>query len=269
MSGAAGRRSGASLAVALAALVLIECVIIGTLHLALLERRLVAGSADVLRLRLAAEAALAHAAATWPDAAESLPPDGRQLTVLDDISPDGVVLRASVQRIGPALYLLRSSASLPAPAHGQASAESLLLPPVLPPEFDAAEWTDPPEHLLPASRADTLLLRVLSNLPYLESGARVRTLEPGASLAEVVDGVVVAAGDLRVTASGSVAGMLFVAGTLHLEDGARLAGAVIARSFLDDGAGFDPLPEVAQQATDRAGLGLPRPAPGRARIPAF
>jgi hypothetical protein len=265
------RRDGASLAITLAALILIKCVILGTLHLALLERQLGTGAIAVLRLRLAADAALATAMAAWPDDSDRLLLPGAAATGAAAESTDGLRVQASWQRVGPALYLLRAEAREPPPRAGVAAAAMLVLPPLFPPDFDPADWMAAAGNAGADPALDSLLHRIRDGTParLRADPAAVLLLDADANFDGDFVGVLVARGDLTLAAGAAVTGAIIVAGRLTLAPGAAATGAILALALHDDAAGFSADPAVAEAAIRGARLHVAVPAAGRARLPAF
>lgn len=130
-------RAGTALIAAIVVLFILECVVLGTLHLALLETRIADNVAAALRLRLAA-ASVAHATlAAWPAAADSLEPH-THVAIPAPRSADGLDVAVTVERLAPSLFLITAVSRQPAPRHGRASAGLLAMPPALPPGFTPA-----------------------------------------------------------------------------------------------------------------------------------
>lgn len=124
-------RRGAALVVAIVLLVVIDCIVIGTVHLAILERRVADNGALALRLRLAAESGVRLAAAQWPPAFDSILPGDAPLAAAVIRTVDGLETYGTVERLGGELYLVRATAQRPAPHAGRAAAAMLVLPPAV------------------------------------------------------------------------------------------------------------------------------------------
>lgn len=122
---------GAALVIAIVLTVVIECIVIGTVHLVILERRIADNSALALRLRLAAESTARLAAADWPPVLDSVHAGNPPVTILSARSVDGLDTYGTVERLGDAIYLVRAAAHQPAPHPGRAVAAILVLPPAL------------------------------------------------------------------------------------------------------------------------------------------
>jgi hypothetical protein len=267
------RRSGASLALALAMLVLIECVVVGTLHLAMLERQLASSAAAVLRLRLAAEAALADASTMWPPAADSLVAGGSGIQLFDRRGRDGLRVTASLRCTVSGACIIRSTAAEPPAGNGAATAAMLVLPPLLPPLLDHAVLharmgaTEPDA----AAHVHAVLLRLAAGQSRLRgrSGVVVMSMDadPGADSLPGA-GVIFAAGDLRLPAGTRFTGAVFVDGTLTADAGAEVAGLVVARAVAGSGLLVQDA-AAARAVISAAGLQRSDPVHGRSLVPSF
>ena len=124
------RRAGAALVLALLVLLVLECVVVGMLHLTQLERRLADNGTTALRLRLAAETAARIAAGAWPTVLDTMPL-GSLAAASSAITNDGLATTALYQRIDSSLVLVFGEAKEPAPRYGLARAALLVGPPLL------------------------------------------------------------------------------------------------------------------------------------------
>jgi hypothetical protein len=249
-------------------LLVIDCVVLGTVHLALLEQRLAGNAVAALRLRLAAESAARTAAVPWLPAFDSLPDGGaRQLKV--GAGPAGLIVQARIERLSTELFLVRAEANEPAPAPGRAAAALLLLPPVLPfgvdpapaalsasgayvggavdageVEAGTADCASGEAAAILIGHADALLLASSAALdgavgvlddPLTD---RARLARIVATAANAADGVLLrfAPADLRFEGAGS--GVLMVAGSLTVGAGAAFTGLVIVggQLLVEEGA---------------------------------
>jgi hypothetical protein len=263
---ALSNRSGISLASVLAALVLIQCVVAGLLHMAILERQVVAAGESSVRSRFAAETALARAAAAWPAAADTMRPAGSPLQLLDTHG-HGYRLQASLHRLGSPLYLLRASAA-EARGHGSATVAMLLVPPILPPSFVPGPFLrEAPAG--PGTPGDSVILRVATAQHRLHGRTGVVVLRHGEVVTGSLDGFIFAAGDLKLGPSARLRGILVAAGSVSAAPGAALSGALIARGLDAAAPLLIPDPAAAEQAVDQAWLRRPDRASGRYRIPMF
>src|SRR5690606_28312062 len=130
------RRSGAALILALLAIVVLDCIILGTLHLALQENRIANNRSSVLQLRLDADGGARRALAFWSEQLDTLPPGAaHRVQVPAAITPGAVV---HVERLDQHLYMIESVAAEPAPRAGRATSRLLLTPPALPPDAEPA-----------------------------------------------------------------------------------------------------------------------------------
>jgi hypothetical protein len=128
-------RPGAALVFALLLLVVLDCVIIGTLHLAILERRTADNATAALRLRIAAESIVRAAIAQWPSV-DTLRV-GMLLDAAHAITAEGYVQHASIERVGADLFFVRGVAENPA-GSGRASALLMVTSPAFPPAANFA-----------------------------------------------------------------------------------------------------------------------------------
>jgi len=146
-------RPGSALIAAIIVLLVLDCVLLGTLHLATLERRLAVNVETALRLRLAAQSAAHGALARWPAHAASLDV-GTRLAVPAESRADGLVVAVFIERVDTDLYLVRSDAAQPPPMHGRASSGILTSAPPLDTSIDpiaaAISAAVPPEITSPA-----------------------------------------------------------------------------------------------------------------------
>jgi hypothetical protein len=252
-----GNRDGGALVVAFVLLLVIDCVVLGTVHLALLERRLAGNAVAALRLRLAAESAARTAAVPWLPAFDSLT-DGGARPLDPAAAPEGVRVHARIERLSAELFLVRAEATEPVPAPGRAEAALLLLPPVLPHGanpapaalsasgayvggvVDAGEVEAGAAHCANGDPAAILLgqadaLRLASSATVrggigvlddpLTGEARLARIL--ATAANAADGVLLrfAPAELRFEGAGS--GTLVVAGSLTFAAGAAFTGLVV------------------------------------------
>jgi hypothetical protein len=304
----AGDRPGAALVVAIVVLVLIGCLSTALVQQALLETRVAANADLALRMRLHAEAAAARLAADWPAAVESLAVHGRLRVQVDTTT------EASVERIGGMLHLVRAATSASAGLPGRASAALLVLAPAIAPAADpgaaaiaatavtvldggaidgrdAACAGDAMAILLPedgrwqAAGTGTVTggIAVMEEGDHLHAGLpRLFTV---AAATPAGAGISFHPGDLRL--AGPFNGVLLVAGSLVLAEGAAVNGLVATGGDLDvqaralvAGAAYvvgsarvggtirrDACAARAAAATAR--LDRPLLSPRRAGVPAF
>ena len=129
-------RSGAALIFALLLLVVLDCVIIGTVHLAMLERRIADNATAALRLRVAAESIVRATLAAWPDALDTLR-TGVPITGAHGVTADGYVQRASIERLAGDLFAVRGTAEETS-GTGRSAALLIVTPPAFPPRSELA-----------------------------------------------------------------------------------------------------------------------------------
>jgi hypothetical protein len=133
----ASRRSGAALAAVLVVLLVIDCVVLGTMQLALLEQRMAENGLLALRLRVAARSAAHLATARWDPALDAVL---QGETLARQVPPPDSTfdVRVVVERTAPALFVVRARVQLAASPHAAASAALLVVPPLLDSRFDVA-----------------------------------------------------------------------------------------------------------------------------------
>jgi hypothetical protein len=299
------KRAGAALVLALLVLLVLEGVVLGTVYLAVQERRIADNGITTLRLRLAAEAAARAAAAVWPVALDSLP--GALSPEVRSAGAGGVVLRTVYQRIDSTLVLAFAEAAEPPPRAGRARASLLLQPPLLseqriPPaaliagaavklgdgaqlaaasETACASETNPapdalrlPAHDLLVRAPGVAIVGTTTIAPFAPDWttliARLAAVSPPRS-PHVAGGsaVIAVAGDLTIPANTAVRGLVLVTGTLVVEAGAIIDGIVLAAGPIEVNGTIRFSACAARDAVHAAGLHRPRAYPLRASVPAF
>lgn len=265
------RRPGGALLLAILVLLLIDCVVLGTVQLARLEQRLARNAATALALRLDARSAAEQAVAAWPIDFDTLRA-GQRSGEMDIVLRQGTSASAYADALAGGLFLVQARVRGPMP--GAAAASSLLvLPPALPPGVEPAPAALSARSLQPASGTITgggidclssagLALRVVVPVVAgpLVDGVVV-ALHPDSSLhlllprlaaaATDADSSVVRMHDGDLTLDGSLAGVLLVTGGLRLRSGAAVRGLVIVGGSLvvDAGAGIHGAAHVGAAAT--------------------
>jgi hypothetical protein len=131
-----GNRRGAALVIALVVLVIIECVIIGTIHVAMMERRVAHNALLAARLRLTAGSAAREAAVRWSPVLDSMAPGDRFPVHADSTGP--IVTSVTVERLNRGLLLVRATAEQRPPGHGRTAAAVIVVPPALSAGVDPA-----------------------------------------------------------------------------------------------------------------------------------
>jgi hypothetical protein len=268
-------RRGSALLIAVLFLLIIDGVVLGTLHLAMLERRLATSIEVALRLRLAAEAAAAATLARWHAGIDSLLPGDPPLLLEGSPTPDGMATQTQVEALEGGPFLVRAVAREPGPRHGVAAAALLVLPPPLPLAAGAAAAALSAYELLPGSgivRATddcpldsmpvALRLADLASLGRASAmtvSGPILQLDTARSLIRYLPRIIASpAADslvLRVTGdvdSGeSLDGVIVVSGSLKLEAGADVRGLLIVAGDLtiEDGAQVVGAVHVAGAAT--------------------
>ena len=300
----AADRSGAALVLALLILVMLDCIVIGALHLSLQEHRIGTSRSMLLRLRLDAESGARLALAHWSARIDSMP-IGSQHRIAVTVGRPGTA-DVQVERLGEYLFLLHSTAAETQPRVARASARLLLSPPPLPPGIDPAaaplsaagtvHVVSTGELRLPAPTdchpASTTTYAALLTHPFawiVDADARVDgpsgpLTQPSASaaydriagLAGSRASVSIAPGDTTirtVTAAdsqglgtGPAPHVLIVGGSLTVSAGVALHGLVLSRGpiTLEAGASVDGAVHTGGNATIAGTITLDRCAVARA-----
>lgn len=138
-------RSGAALIVALLVMLVLDCIVLGTMHLAMLERRLATNAVDVLRLRLAAEGTVRESLGHWSAAVDTLSPDDAPIRFFTTVTRDGLPVNVDAFGTAADAWLLRAESRLLRPygngdyaSAGRAAAALLVRPPALAPALKPA-----------------------------------------------------------------------------------------------------------------------------------
>jgi hypothetical protein len=132
------RRHGGALLLVLLFMFVIDALVLGTLHLAMLERRLAENATAALRLQLAARSAAATALTPWHARLDSLAADPSGIISVTAHSADGLHLATHIEALAGGILMVRAEAREMPPRHGAARAATLWLPPALPAHHDAA-----------------------------------------------------------------------------------------------------------------------------------
>jgi hypothetical protein len=259
-------RDGSALLLAVLVLLLVDCMVIGTLQIARLERRLAGAAVDLLTLRLEAEGALAVVVAEWPAMADSLAPGRPALRIAVEAAAPGHAADAELEALAGGVYVIRGRARREPPQTGAAAAAVLVLPPALPPSADAAPAAVSAQALsgtgtvsaaaapgcLNEPRPAALLVQhPVGNQPDIEGYVdvldpadalpgrltRIQTAAidaPGVLIEDDVvveghmTGVLITTYDATLIAGGRLDGLLIAGGTVRIDEGAVLHGAVHA-----------------------------------------
>ncbi|HEX6308345.1 MAG TPA: hypothetical protein VFZ69_09175 [Longimicrobiales bacterium] len=252
------RRHGAALVMALLLLVIIECVVVGSLHLSLQEHRIGTNRAAALALRLRAESAVRRALGQWSTAIDSMTV-GASSRIPLAAAPHTHV---EVERIAHDLFIIDAVAAEPAPRVGRTAARLLLRPPALPPHVNPALTPVSASGPVFVAAAGAVSAAAPPGCSVASAPFTIRTPQPSAvtiaagavldaptgllmsddltaafgRLAAFADSSYVARADTTVT--GSAAGVLIVDGSLTLSSGAAFTGLLLVRGTLtiDPGA---------------------------------
>jgi len=293
------RRDGMALIAAIVIMIVLDCVVIGTLHFAVMEQKLARNAGDVLRLRLAAESAARAALWRWPMRADSLAP-GASMPLDGVPAAEQITTSAVIQRVSDSLWLIRARASLNAPGQGSATAVLVLRAPVLRPDLRAVDGAIYAHGLIVHETADVLEGACSTGRPSAfvagapdSSDARFRRISVAASTVEIdrapslpadslitvragstvlegeTRGVILVRGDLMLPAGAHVSGLLIVIGSLVIAEGARVDGVIHASGDVTLGGtlSFDPC--LVRHLLNLTGTGRPRPPAGRMTLPPF
>jgi len=297
-------RRGAALVLALLILVMLDCIVIGALHLSLQEHRIGTSRSMLLRLRLDAESGARLALAHWSARIDSMP-IGSQHRIAVTVGRPGTA-DVQVERLGEYLFLLHSTAAETQPRVARASARLLLSPPPLPPGIDPAaaplsaagtiHIASTGELRLPAASdcvsADNVSYAALATHPFawiVDAGARVDApsgplTQPSAiaaydriaGLAGGRGSVIMAPGDTTIrtgiaadsqgVGTGPAPHILVVGGSLTVAAGVALRGLVLSRGAvtIEAGASVEGAVHAGGNATIAGTITLDRCAVARA-----
>ncbi|MEX1183646.1 MAG: hypothetical protein WEF86_10465 [Gemmatimonadota bacterium] len=256
-------RRGAVLLVALLILMMVSCLVVGTLHLAILERRLAGNVDTALRLRLAAENAARLSLQAWTPGLDSMSRGIPPMLLLNGTTTDRIEYATTAERAGTA-FLIRAEARRPPPSPARAAAALLVLPPPLPPGVPVAAAA---LSLGPAGLAP-FIDRIIT-LGGAAAPDHMRVLHGPATLSQDFSGILLVYGDLIVQAGVRVRGLIVVGGRLDLGTGATVAGAAHALDVGGLDGEFTLDRDIVAELVDAARLRSAVPAPGRAWLPAF
>lgn len=301
------RREGAALIISILVMLVLDCVVVGTLHLALLEQRMANTGAGTMRLRLASEGAARRGLAAWTPAVDSLEVADLPVPLTSSTSPDGLLARTTVRRVSAAAWLIEAQARQPVPGTGRATASLLVLPPPLAPHLQpavaavaATAVSITSSAVVRADRTGACVapgdaVLVPDPAAFTLAGAAlvdgaIRELSPATDLAGDADrlfagadsiltdgthvdgyhsGALFVDGSLTIATGSHVAGLIVVDGDVLIEPGARVAGALHASGSVTIAGELAMDGCAALDAIDDAGLRFARPFPGRAWLPGF
>ncbi|HEX6135800.1 MAG TPA: hypothetical protein VFZ24_17635 [Longimicrobiales bacterium] len=304
-----GRRAGIALVMALLLLVVIDCIVLGSLHLSLQEHRIGSNRAIALGLRLEAESAARRALGQWSALLDSMTPAlSRRIVVAGAAAPHTHV---EIERLSDHLFMIDAVAREPAPRVGRAAARLLVHPPPLPPGLDPA--ASPLSAAGPVLVAPTAVVSATAN-PACPAGVAVHsirarqlhdiTIAAGALLdapaglltshdltasfdriaalarpafvthADTIitsstTGLIIARGNLVLTGGAVFTGLLIVRGSVTLDPGTAVHGAVHAVGGATLHGTVQRDPCAVGAAVAAAALDRPRPAGPRAWVAVF
>ncbi|MGH7448317.1 MAG: hypothetical protein ACRELT_12190 [Longimicrobiales bacterium] len=300
------RRPGAALVMALLMIVVLDCIVLGTLRLSLQEHRLAANRSSVLQLRLDAESGAKRALGLWTADIDSLPVGAGHRIAFPPLQTPGSAVQ--VERVAEQLFLVESTAVEPAPRVGRASARLLVFPPALPTGVDPAPApasaagvihvlgtglittsapagcieVPPPNSILGPSFGITIDAGATLDAPIGALGPRalsrsfdrIRDLWPApvpldSTLSIDAAGALLVSGDFTVAAGIEFRGLVIAGGSVTLEPGAVIRGAVHAAGALTVAGTVAWDPCAVADGIEQWGLDRPNPAGSRAWLPAF
>jgi hypothetical protein len=293
---------------ALLTLIILDCVVLGILHLALQEQRIGSNRSAVLQLRLDAESGLRLALGSWTAGIDSMERGSPHRIPVPTDEMAGA--RVHAERLDEYLFLLESTAAEPPPRAGRAVTRLLVTPPALPPAVDPAPApivSAGPVHVMatgavvsgppPGCSAAAPSHGILAP-PFtvtVEAGAvldapaaplpsktlagafyRIAQLAPSqvvarsdSTIAATSSGVLVVVGNVTIAAHAAFRGLLIASGSVRIESDADMIGVVHAGAGVTVAGHIQWDPCVIAVAIRDAGLDQPRPAGPRAWIPAF
>lgn len=301
------RRTGAALVLALLAIIVLDCIVLGTLHIAMQEHRIGANRSALLQLRLDTEGGARRALGYWTAEIDSMPLGGSHRIAF----PASVTAPAQVEieRIDERLFLVESlTAELP-PRMGRARARVLLRPPALPPATEAAlvpVTSAGPVHITASGRVTisptagcaaappTYSVHVQSHAlttdpgafleapaapsgpqPVLDAFERLAELAPvlvaeaDSVLTTDAAGVLLARGSITLNGTAEFRGLLVAHGSITIGPEAAVIGAVHARAGVTLAGMVQWDGCVVQNAIEASRLNRPTEAAPRAWLPAF
>jgi hypothetical protein len=245
-------RAGGALALVIVVMLVLDCVVLGTIHLAMLERTLAGNATLALRARLAAEGAAATALAPWQSRFDSLAV-GSTATLPRATTPDDISVSVTVDRVAANLLLVRAVASLSEPLIGHATASALFRPPVLPRGLESVG----------------ALERVLHSADLLRGRCGLAVFDADARLVGQDAGVLVALGSVDFAEGADFSGAIFAAGDVVVSPSARVVGTILSQGSVAVPADWKPDPVAAETAVADACLTRAAAASHRPRLPGF
>jgi hypothetical protein len=301
------RRSGAALAMALLAIIVLNCIVLGTLHIALQEHRIGANRVAFLQLRLDAEGGARRALSLWTADIDSMAAGGNFRLAFPASATTGASVYA--ERLDDHLFLLESVAGEAAPRAGRAVARLLVRPPALSPLTDPAAAPISAAGTVRVTATGTVFSRevpgcgavaprysiltppfgvtidpggavdapagplgprpLIGSFDRLAASARHLAVEGDSVISADADGVLIVRGNVTLTGDATFRGLLVVRDSMTIGPAAAVDGAVHTGAALTL-QGRIRWDACAVEAAVRA-VGLDRPAPAgpRAWLPAF
>lgn len=304
----ASRRPGAALILAVLAIIVLDCIVLGMLNLALQEQRIGANRSVILQLRLDADGGVRRALGLWTPSIDTMSTGSAARRTLPAAQTPGSIV--SIERLDGHLFLLESLAAEPPPRFGRASARLLVHPPALPPAVDPAPApvssagpvyvqasgevsADAPAGCIAGSSPNSILAPAFS--VTLEAGAtldappgpppqpaimndflRLMTLaRPGftalgdSTFTADGAGLLIVDGNVTISAGAVFTGLLLTSGSVTIEPTGAAYGAIHAGAGLHIAGRVQWDPCAVTAAVDESGSSRPRPVGNRAWLPGF
>lgn len=304
----AARRAGAALILAILAIIVLDCIVLGMLNLALQEQRIGSNRSVILQLRLDADGGIRRALASWTPAIDTMPIGSAARMHFPPARTAGALV--SVERLDAHLFILESLASETPPRFGRASARLLVRPPALPPAIDPApapasssgpvqvRATGAVSAVAPAQCAATASPYSILAPPFsitLEPGASVDaptglppqpalvseftrlealalppfTAEGDSTITADAAGLLIVDGNVRISGSAVFTGLLVASGSVTIDQEAAVYGAIHAAAGLSVAGRIGWDPCAVAAAVDESGSSRPHQAGNRAWLPGF
>jgi hypothetical protein len=303
------QRHGGALLLVLLFMFVIDALVLGTLHLAMLERRLAENATAALRLQLAARSAAATTLTPWHARFDSLTVNPVGIISATGHFADGVHVTTHVEALAGGIVMVRAEARELPPRYGAAHAATLWLPPPLPTNHDAAAaalsaYAVQLENggtvsamavdsctsgaairaaVLPVGGSGTVqgavdllpagtltrLLPALLTRAAAVDASRLLTLHGDSTIIDDFDGVVVARGTLVIAGDALIRGLVITGEMLIVEAGAAIIGSAHAGGTAHVAGSLHLDSCRVMSELEATGLARPLPLPQRPVLPGF
>jgi hypothetical protein len=303
------QRHGGALLLVLLFMFVVDALVLGTLHLAMLERRLAENATAALRLQLAARSAAATALTPWRARFDSLTVDPPGIISATGQSADGMDVTTHVEALAGGIVMVRAEAREMPPRYGASHATTLWLPPALPTDHGAAAAVLSANAVqlenggivsamavdsctvgaaifaavLPVGGSGTVrgavdllpaetltrLLPALLTRAAAVDASRLLALNGDSTITNDFDGVVVARGTLVIASEAVVRGLVIVGESLLVEAGAVIVGAAHAGGTARVAGSLHLDSCRVMSELEATGLTRPLPLPQRPVIAGF